>query len=562
MELLVDLGGGVALLLWGVRMVRTAITRAFGADLRRLVGHCGRSRPMAFGAGVAVATVLQSATATALILASFAGRGLIATAPALALLLGADLGATLAAQLLALPVRALAPLLVLSGLVIVLASEAARPQSLGRLVLGLGLMLLALRLIGEATLPLRQSPGLAALLELLAHEPFLALLLAALLTWLAHSTLAIVLLVMSLSQAGLVPPALALPLVLGANLGGALAPVAMTAGDTAEARRAPLGNLLVRASGALLALPLLPLVLPLLADPGGGSGRLVVDFHTGYNLLLGVAALPLVGPLARLVDRLLPPAPAGEDPGRPRHLDRDALDMPAEALACATREALRMGDHVETMLRHTLKVIETDDDVLARHVAREDDTVDALHEAIKLYLAKLAARELDEQQGARSIEILTFTTNLEHAGDMLANGLMELAGKKRRQKIAFSSEGLADIRALHVLVEDSLRRALSVFLSGDRDLARELQAQKGRVRLVERRATLSHLRRLAAGSAASIASSALYLDVLRDLRRVNSHLAAIAYPVLERRAPAAAAEEGPAALPAPPAGAAAAPSGT
>lgn len=559
-ELLVDLFGGVALLLWGVRTVRMAMTQVFGAELRRLVGHCGRNRVLSFGAGMTVAAVLQSATATALILSSFAGRGLIATVPALALLLGADLGATLAAQLLSLPVRSLAPALIGGGVVVVLASEALRVQGYGRLALGLGLMLLALRMIGEAMLPLRESAGLAAILQLLAHEPVLALLLAAVLTWLSHSTLAIVLLVMSLAQSGLVPPALALPLVLGANLGGAVAPVMMTAGEPPESRRAPLANLLVRVCGAALALVLLPLAEPLVTGLGAAPGRLVVDFHTLYNLVLGLAVLPVAGPLARMVDRLLPPAPAAEDPAQPRHLDRAALDMPAEALACATREALRMADHVEQMLHDTLEVIERDEDALARRVASADDVVDSLHEAIKLYLARLATRELDERQGARSIEILTFTTNLEHAGDMLANGLMELAGKKRRRKVDFSSDGLAEIRTLHGQVAETLRRALSVFLTGDPALARELQAQKRRVRVLERRATIGHLRRLAAGSPTSIASSAVYLDVLRDLRRVNSHLAAIAYPVLER-AEEAGEEEAPAAGPAP-AAALAAPSGT
>ncbi|MDX6750801.1 Na/Pi cotransporter family protein [Geminicoccaceae bacterium 1502E] len=533
-EVLLAVGGGVALLLWGVRMVRTAIGRAFGAELRRVLAVCGRNRFLGFGAGLGVTAVLQSSTATALIVASFAGRGLIATVPALAVMLGADVGTTVAAQILSLPVQMFSPALVLAGVVLFMATSAARPRNMGRLLLGLGLMLLALRQIVAATEPLRDSQGLATILEMLHGEGLIAILVAAILTWLAHSSLAVVLLVMSLSASGVLPLEVALALVLGANVGGALAPVMATAGTAPPARRAPMGNLLMRLAGAVVALPLLPLIQPLLAHLSEAPARQVVNFHTGFNLAVALLMLPLIDLVARLVERLYPEAEAAEDPSRPRHLDQAALDSPADALACAAREAMRMGDHVERMLERTMRVFETDDARLAREVESEDDVVDALHEAIKLYLAQLNRQELDGRQGARSVEILVFTTNLEHAGDIIDKNLMELAAKKIRNKLRFSPAGLAEIREFHALILENLRRSLNLFVSGDVELARELVSRKVVVRAAERDATQRHLERLGAGRPETIQSSSLHLDILRDLKRINSHLTSVAYPVLER----------------------------
>ena len=263
------MAGGVALLLWGVRMVRTGITRAYGADLRRVIGAWSRRRLTAFAAGLGVTAILQSSTATSLMVSSFAGRGLIATVPALAVMLGANVGTTFVAQILAFKPWWLAPALLVLGVSLFLLTSGSRPRHLGRVAIGLGLMLVALEMTLDATAPLREAHILPTLMAGLAGSPPLAFLLAALLTWLAHSSLAVVLLVMSLASNHLVDPGLAIALVLGANIGGAVAPVVITAGSTAPARRAQLGNLLMR---LVVALPLL-LVLPELAGVLGLGDR-------------------------------------------------------------------------------------------------------------------------------------------------------------------------------------------------------------------------------------------------------------------------------------------------
>ncbi|MCW5748683.1 MAG: Na/Pi cotransporter family protein, partial [Alphaproteobacteria bacterium] len=402
LNLLIELIGAVALLLWGVRMVRTGMTRAFGAMLRRALAACARSRLTSFGAGLFITGLLQSSTATALLLSSFAGRGLIALPAALAVMLGADVGSTVAAQVFSFNIGFISPVLLAAGVFVFLGSADDRVRHVARILIGLGLILLALKLLASAAGPLKSSASFMAVVSGLHDELVIALLLAAIATWLAHSSLSIILLVMSFAAAGLVPPATALAMVLGANVGGAVAPFLDQAGQPAPVRRVPLGNAAMRAVAALIALPLIPVAQVWLAPLGADPARLAINFHTAFNIAAAVLFLPLTGPIAALCARLLPDAPRTEDPGRPRYLDPHALDTPGEAMACAMRETLHLGDRVETMLRQTIEVFARDDARLVKEVERADDAVDRLYEAIKLYLIGATRSELSMEESQRS----------------------------------------------------------------------------------------------------------------------------------------------------------------
>ena len=534
METIVSIVGGVALLLWGVRMVRTGVTRSFGAELRRLLAVSAKSHLTAFLSGLAVTGAVQSGTATTLIVTSFAAQGLVTGAAALAIILGADVGTTLVVQILSFGLDWLSPLLIALGVFGFFSSRRTRHKNLSRITLGLGLMLLALHLIVDASAPLRESTVFTVLLEPLAQEPLLAVLAAAGLTWASHSSVAIVLLIMSLATAGVITAPLALALVLGANLGAAITPLGVTWGSPIAGRRPPIGNLVIRTAGVLAVLPVLHLLLPYLAVLGEAPERMVANFHTIFNLAIAALFLPFVHQLNALIARLLPDQVETDDPGRPKYLDAGTLETPAVALTCATREALHMGDEVKKMLLATSKVLRSNDESLKKETEAADDMVDGLHEAIKLYLTKLNNEELDAQESARCVEILSFTTNLEHIGDIIDKNLMELASKKIKQRTCFSANGMAELEAFHARIVANLDLALNVFASGDIELARELLRQKAQVRALELEYIEKHYERIAEGRPESISSSSLHLDVLRDLKRINSHLTSAAYTILER----------------------------
>lgn len=534
METIVNLLGGIALLLWGARMVRTGFNRAFGATLRRGLSMSSRNRFTAFFAGLGVTTVLQSSTATAIITASFVSRGMLTVMAGLAIMLGADIGTTAVVQVFSMDIRWLSPTLIAIGVAAFLSSDSSKRRGFARTAIGLGLMLLSLKLIVGVSAPLRSSEIFSVLMRPLADEPMLAILVAALVTWLSHSSVAIILLVMSLAATQLLNLELAMAMVLGANLGSGIIAFAMTFGSAPAGRRITIGNLFMRLVGVAAFAVLLPWVQPYLALTADDPARMLANFHTGFNLILAMVFLPLLPLVIRLTEMICPDVVVTDDPGQPRYLEQGSLDTPTVALANAARETLRMGDLARSMLSRSMDVFERDDAVLMKEIEKEDNLVDQLHEAIKLYITRLSREELDRAESRRSVEVLSFTTNLEHVGDIIDKNLMELAGKKIRRKASFSADGLEELRSFHDRVLTNMDTALNVFMTGDLKMARDLLREKTSIRDLELSLIEQHYTRVTQRRADSLETSSLHLDVLRDLKRINSHITAVAYPILEQ----------------------------
>jgi phosphate:Na+ symporter len=367
----------------------------------------------------------------------------------------------------------------------------------------------------------------------LTGDVFLDMLVAALLTVLCYSSLAVVLLVATLASLHVIALPVALGLVLGANLGSGLLGMLSTLRSPPEARRVTLGNFLFKLIGCVVAVPLVDLLDRLVAGVGLDAAREVVLFHLGFNVTLSLAFLFFTAPIARVAERLLPARPASDDPAKPRHLDPSALATPALAIACAAREALRIGDVIEEMLNGMLAVLKTNDRALAERLRKMDDVVDDLYTAVKLYLTQISREALEETEGRRWADIVSFTINMEQVGDIVERIITDVEDKKIDKGRNFSEAGMAEICDLHARLIANLRLGLSVFLNGDLKSAQELLAQKVLFRDLERAYADSHLARLSGQTIESIDTSSLHLDLISDLKRINSHICSIAYPILE-----------------------------
>jgi phosphate:Na+ symporter len=530
---LLDLMGGVALLLWGLHMVQSGILRAFGPDLRLLLAKALSNRFKAFVAGIGLTALLQSSTATGLITSSFAAEGLVGLVPALAIMLGANVGTTLIVQILSFDIAALAPVLFVIGLVAFRGGARSRIKDIGRVSIGLGLMLLALHILIGTLAPAENAPGTRVFMSAITGDPVLCIIIGAAVTWAVHSSVASVLLVMSLAYAHFISPSASLALVLGANIGSAINPVFEGARrDNPTSYRLPLGNLINRLIGVALVLPFLRPISELLQTWQPDLAKLTAEFHIAFNVTTAVIFIGILDGIALLLKKLLPNKVREADPSRPRYLDESALETPSLALADAARETLHMGDYVEIMLRQVMAAMMTNDRALVDQVSRMDNAVDGLDEAIKLYVTKLTRGSLDEHEGQRAMEIISFAINLEHMGDIIDKNLSELAMKKIKRRFQFSPEGAEELSAFHKRTTDSLRIAFGVFMSGDVNEARKLLVEKAALRNAELAATERHLDRLREGRPETIETTSLHLDVLRDLRRIHSHICSVAYPVL------------------------------
>ena len=533
---LIDLAGSVALLLWGVHMVQSGVQRAFGPNLRRILGAALGNRVRAFLAGLGITALLQSSTATGLMVTGFAAGGLVDLVPGLAAMLGANVGTTLIVQVLSFDISRVAPLFVLIGVMMFRRGGITRTRDLGRVGIGLGLILIALSQLLTILTPFEDVPSLRLLLGTIATVPVIDVIVGAALTWAAHSSVAIVLLTMSFAVQGVVPPQAAFALVLGANLGTALNPL-FEAGSTGDpsARRLPIGNLLNRLVGCILGLALLGVIGRWLVSFEPDASRAVADFHTLFNLLMAALFFPVLGPLARLLRWLLPARAVPSDPSRPAYLDQAALEIPAVALAAASREGLRMADVLETMLHAALEALDRGDRKSIAETKRLDDVLDRLNSAIKDYLTSLDHEALDVEDDRRLSEILAFIINLEHAGDIVERGVVANLAKRAKRNLAFSREGTSEIHGMLQRLATNVRTAAAVFMTDDARAARELLGEKEVFRDLETKATEAHFARIRAGRVESVETSALHLDLLRDLKRINAHITAAAYPVLEKR---------------------------
>lgn len=536
LRLLVHLAGEAALLLWGLHMVQSGVERAFGGRLQALLGAALGSPLRAMGAGLCVTAALQSSTATALMVAGFASAGAVALVPALAAMLGANIGTALIVQALSLDVSWLAPLLVLIGVIAFRKGRRAQTRDLGRAGIGLGLMLLALDLLVATLAPLQASPAFARVLGGMAASPLATLLFAAVIAWAAHSSVAGVLFVATLAGSGAMDIPAALAMVAGANLGSAVNPLLQGGGRPGDRARLrlPIGNLLNRAVGCALVLAFLPSLSAWAASLDIGPLSLVAGAHLAFNLVTSLLALPLLRPLAWALRRALPERPE-LDEAAPRYLDPIAGGVPAVAMANAEREVLRIADVLDRMLQASESAYAAEDREAGKTLAEMDDVVDRLHRAVLAYLAGIPPDRLTAAEATRLDDIRAFAIALEHAADVLSRDVARHAAKRLRRGITLAPEDRDDLAALHQSLRSQLRLAVAVLMVEDAEAARRLVREKEMLRATERGVA----RRAAEAAPLPLgepgATPGLVLDAIRDLRRVGAHLAAAAHPLLERR---------------------------
>jgi len=530
---LLDLLSAVALLIWGTHIVRTGILRVYGSQLRQVISQNMSRRPLAFIAGILVTAVVQSSNATAMLVTSFVGQGLMALTPALAIMLGADVGTALMSRILTFDLSWLSPLLIFLGVIFFLSRKQTRIGQLGRVAIGLGLIVLALQLIVTAAAPITQNAGVKVLFASLTGDLLLDALVGALFAMISYSSLAAVLLTATLAGAEIISLPVAIGLVIGANIGSGMLAFLSTSMQNVAGRQVALGSLLYKLFGLLLVIPVLDPLVHWIDSLGFSPQDLVIGFHLVYNTSRCLIMLPTVGWMARLCAFLLPERPEVNGPAKPRHLDLTALSTPSLALANAVRETLRMGDLIEGMLGSMLEVLRGTQTAVTQEIRRLNDDVEALYSAIKLYLAQMPREDLGEQDNRRWAEIIELTINLELAAGLIERMLRKVQQQKTSQRRSFSDVGLEELAGLHSQLLSNLRLGLSVFLSSDPESARQLLREKRRFRAQERRLAHAHVSRLQRKVVQSIETSSLHLELISDMKRLNSLFCSSAYVVLE-----------------------------
>lgn len=526
------LAAAVGLLLWSTRLIRTGVERAFMPELKIGLKRLSGNTLSAAAGGSLAAMVMQSATAVALISAGFAVSGMLAPQTALILLLGAELGSALMTRVLILPVETILPFALLIGVITFFKANTRKTKQVGRIIIGFALVFISLGMIREATAPIGENAIIQSIAAYFRDDLISAYALGALLTWAMHSSLAAVLTFATFATTGLIAPPVAAALVIGANMGGAVIPFALLWSAERPARLIVLGNLVARGTMSLVFLGILLSGTVELSYFGASAGAQVVMLHIVLNGTVLMVALPLVGMIVRAADSTLPRHSTPETDSLTA-LDPDALNHAPLALACAQRELLRMSETVQAILVPVMHLFRNWDPEQARVIERREDEIDRMHFETKIYVSRLRETDILPSQDKKTLEIVAMANSLEEAADRIAVNLVRLAKKMSDEAITFSDEGLADIEHFHDQIVTNGQLALSVLTTGDAEAARQLVAEKDRIRIEEQKLQERHLKRLQLGATASIETTNIHQETLRVLKQINAALTYVAYPIAE-----------------------------
>ncbi|MBK0329025.1 Na/Pi cotransporter family protein [Rhodobacteraceae bacterium F11138] len=519
---LLQIAGSVTLMLWGIRLIRTGIMRAFGGSLRATLARAMNGRMSSFAVGLGVTIFLQSSTATALLVSSFAAKGLVSTTAALAVMLGADIGTSIAAQILSFNPTWLAYVAVFIGVVLHGRSTIYARRQIGRALLGLGLVLLALNFIRISSEPLRESEVLGFVFAALEDEVLLTMFLTAILTWLVHSSLAVVLLIAALSTSGVVPLGTGLVMVLGANIGGTVPPILATLSASGPGQHAAIGNACFKLCAALLVLPFVPMLQSWLQNQTNNP-QIMVHVHMGFNFLVAVLFLPWVGSVAEILKRNVPNAfPAGSE-SLTKYLDRDLLSSPTIALTSATRELYRVNELVEKTLALLKQSVASSSPPDPAAVSANRAQATTIVEEVKLFLTEITREEISDTESRSAMNLLLLATNLWHVSDLVANAADQFATPSDMQ-YRFSSEGEGELLEILEVIQNGLHIALSASLHNDDKVRKTIQKQRKELEKLVDKSRSTHFSRLEVRNMSSINTTSLHNELLRDFSRIYYHI--------------------------------------
>lgn len=532
--ILISLFGGMLLLLYGIKLLNDGLQNAAGSKIRSLLRSLTSNRLTAVGGGAFITGLIQSSSATSVMLVGFVSAGLMSFRQTLAVILGADIGATLTVQLIAFHVTDYAVLLIGVGLCFTLFTRKTTFRNIGEGILGFGFVFLSLKIMIDAMAPMQGSELFRQVFISLTETPLVGILLAAVVTALIHSSAATMGIALVLSTSGLLSLQAAITIILGANIGTCATAFLASLRSPAEARRVAWAHLFFKIFGVLLFLPFLARFGHLVTTTTPDLARQIANANSLFNIIMAMVFLPFIGPFSKLIVHLVPEQ-AEEKKFGPMYLDEHVLGTPALALGQATREALRASDIVREMLMDSLQVFQSDDPATITSIKNKDNLIDLLDRDIRLYITRLSSSNLTVSQSRRALTVLETSRNLESIGDIIDRNVMPLAMKRISKGMTFSQEGMDELTAFHKKITSNFDTAMSAFAAHDRDLADTVLRNKEELGLVERELVQAHLERLRKGFRESIETSHIHLDLIGNLARINSLITHIIYPITDEK---------------------------
>lgn len=532
-NIIFGLAGGMGLLLYGMQILSEGLQKMAGHRLRTAMSSLTQRKFAGLTIGALVTILFQSSTATTVILVSLTSAGIIGLRQTLPVILGADIGTTVTAQLIALKVTEIALPIVGIGATIMFFSRRHRYKQTGQVILGFGLLFLGLKIMSDTMYPLRDSEFFIQMLATMGDIPWLAMIVSALFTFLVHSSAAAVGIIMVLAMQDMISLHSAIYLLFGANIGTSFTAVLSSLGSSREAQRVATAHLTFKVAGVLLFLPFVNPFADIIAGLTSSPGYQVANVHTIFNITIALACLPFTAHFATLLEKIVPER-ADPEAFQPHYLDDNMLVTPAIALGLATKEIIHTSDYIYNMTTRVAQVFEQNDASLLQEINKEEERVDILFNAVNRYLTHLLRQPLSRKEFVKCMSLIHIVNDYEHIGDIIEKNVTSLAQCKIEGKCDFSEEGWDEISIMHQRVCDLMQMVNAALVTNDDILAKRATQLQPEIVKMERHLRILHIHRLRLGVQESEESSSVHLDLINSFLRISEHVKNIAEELLRK----------------------------
>ena len=522
--------GGLGLFLLGIQMMASGMQKAAGDKLRRILEVLTNKPVIGVFTGILVTLLVQSSSTTTVMVVGFANAGLMNLSQSISVIIGANIGTTVTAQIVSFKITAFALPAVGVGSILNFFARRRFHRYLGQALLGFGLLFLGMMTMSAGMNPLKEMESFHRLLAQFSASPFLGVLCGALFTALIQSSSAATGVIIALTMQDLIPFPAAVPLVLGTNIGTCITAFLASIGANVAARRAAVAHILFNVIGVALALLFLNYFTALIIETAGSVPRQVANTHTIFNVLNTVVFLVLLKYFTRFVC-LVVPGPEEEIEIGPKYLDQRILKTPAAAIGGAKKELLRMTSISRDMVGEAVHVFRKNDLKKVKHIEQMEDLVDGLEKEINVYLAELSQHSLTSHQSRMVGGFMSAANDLERIGDHASN-IAQLAEIKAEDKLPFSDHALEEIDLIYNKVNAMLEQAAASLDKEDKALALQVIKEDDAVDLMEKTLRKSHIERINTKRCYP-ASGVIFLDVISNLERIADHATNIAQVVIE-----------------------------
>ena len=528
---IITLMGGLGLFLYGMKLMGDGLENAAGEGLKKILEKVTSNPIVAVLVGAAVTAVVQSSSATTVMVVGFVNAGLMNLAQAAGVIMGANIGTTITAQLVAFKLDSVAPIFVFVGATMVMVAKVRKKREIGNIILGFGILFIGMGMMSDAMKPLETLPMFKHLIMAISDNMFIGIVVGAAITAILQSSSATTGILIALATTGTIDINAALPILFGCNIGTCITAMLATIGANKTAHKAALLHLIFNVGGTIIFIPFLGLLGQLVQHISPGDvERQIANSHTVFNIANTIVLLPLRNYLILIVNKLVPGKDEVEKVG-PKYIDDRLLETPVIAAGQVIKETIRMANKAEQNLELSMKAFMEQDEALIKKVYDNEEIINVLEEAITTYLVKLSKCELSDKESSIVSSTFHIVTDIERIGDHAEN-IADLAVQKSNKKLQYSQDAIDELYEIYNYTRTALQLAIESYENRDVNKASSINFVEERIDVSQKNYRDKHIKRLYDGKCNAYAGT-IFLDLISNFERIGDHATNIAESVIE-----------------------------